>query len=661
MMVPSGAGDTSRLRLSVVGLVVVSLFAALVARLWYLQVMAAPTFQKVADQNGVRVVFSDAPRGRILDRQGRPLVDNQTTQAITLDRASAKKHPEVIARLGALAGMSASDVQKRISDPRFSQYKPVPVASGVDESKIIYVREHPDLFPGVEATQLPQRHYPYGTLAAHLLGYVGEINDIELAAKRKAGACTTTSDNPSDPGENCYRPGDTVGKAGVEAAYEADLRGQPGYTILEVDSKGRVLQTVRTVTPVQGHDVVLTIDLDIQRLAEESLQQGLDVARGTFDKSTKRDFAAPVGSIVVQDPRDGSLLAMASNPSYDPTQFVGGIKPADFAGLLDPARNSPLVDRADEGTYAPGSTFKLATATAALEKGMITPGSTVYDTGLYKVPGCVNGQQCGFKNAGGEALGVVDLRRAITASDDFYFYTQGANFWFRRGQFGSQPIQEQARAYGMGVRTGIPIPGEVGGRIADPETRKKLHDNNPKAYPEGNWFVGDNVNLAIGQGETAVTPLQLTQAYATFANGGTVYQPRVALRAVDQTGATIHDIPPVVARRIDLPPSVRQPILDGLVGVTSAARGTATGSFAGFNQSQFQVAGKTGTAQVNGKQDTALFVCFAPASNPQFAVTVVMEQAGFGGDAAAPVARRVLQGLSGQPVTPIGRGTSTVD
>ena len=659
-MMSSGL-DTPRLRLSVVGIVVLSLFAALVARLWYLQVMAAPTFQKVAEQNGVRVVFEEAPRGRILDRQGRVLVDNVVSQAITLDRASAKKHPDVVPRLAALLGMTASDVQKRIDDPRFSQYKPVPVRTGVDQASVIYVREHQESFPGVEAAEIPERHYPFGTLAAHLLGYVGEINDVELAAKRKAGACTSTTDNTSDPGQNCYRPGDTVGKAGVEAAYEADLRGQPGYTVLEVDSKGRVLQTLKTVPPVQGHDLVLTLDLDVQKLAEESLQQGLDVARATFDKSTKRNFAAPVGSVVVQDPRDGSILAMASNPSYDPTQFVGGISPANFTSLLDPAKNSPLVDRADEGTYAPGSTFKLATATAALEKGLITPGTTVNDTGLYKVPGCASGQQCGFKNAGGEALGIVDLRRAITASDDFYFYTQGANFWFRRGQFGTQPIQDQARAYGMGVKTGIPLPGEVGGRIADPDTRKRLHDSNPKAYPEGNWFVGDNVNLAIGQGETAITPLQLTQAYATFANGGTVYQPRVALKVIDQSGATVHDVLPLVTRKIDLPDAVRQPILDGLIGVTSAPRGTATGSFGGFNQAQFQVAGKTGTAQVNGKQDTALFVSFAPANNPQFVVTVVMEQAGFGGDAAAPVARRILQGVSGQQVTPIGRGTSTVD
>ncbi len=557
--------------------------------------------------------------------------------------------------------MTTGEVQTRISDPRFSQYKPVPVKTDVDETTVIDVREHQESFPGVEAAQIPERSYPYGPLAGHLLGYVGAINDTELAAKRKAGACTSTSDNTSDPGQDCYRPGDTVGKAGVEAAYEADLRGQPGYTILEVDSKGRVLQTLKTVPPVQGHDLVVTVDLDVQRLAEESLQQGLDVARATFDKSTKRDFAAPVGSVVVQDPRDGSILAMASNPSYDPSVFVGGIKPADFSALLDPGHNSPLVDRADEGTYAPGSTFKLATATAALEKGLITPGSTVYDTGFYKVPGCTNGQQCGFRNAGGEALGVVDLRRAITASDDFYFYTQGANFWFRRGQMGTQPIQDQARAYGMGVPTGIPLPGERGGRIADPDTRKKLHDSNPKAYPEGGWFVGDNVNLAIGQGETAITPLQLTEAYATFANGGTVYQPRVAVKAVDQSGASVHDIPPIVTRRLDLPDSVRRPILDGLIGVTSAARGTAAGSFAGFNQANFQVAGKTGTAQVNGKQDTALFVAFAPAASPQFVVTVVMEQAGFGGDAAAPVVRRILQGVSGQPVTPIGRGTSTVD
>ena len=629
---------TSRLRLGVVGIVVLSLFAALLARLWYLQVLAAPTFRVAATANEVRLVYDEAPRGRILDRNGKVLVDNRVAQAITLARADARRHPEVVDRLAVLLGMSDTDVNGRIADPRFTPYKPVPIAVDVDKAKLVYIREHQGDFPGVDISQFPERSYPNGTLGAHLVGYVGEINDAELADRKGKG----------------YRPGDSIGKSGVEQTYESDLRGQPGLSKLEVDAHGRVLRSLGTRPAVQGHDLRLTADLDVQRLAEESLAQGLDAARHTYDRASRKDFAAPAGAVVVMDPRDGSILALASNPSFDPASFVNGIRPDVFAGLQSPDSHFPLNDRAIQGLYSPGSTFKLATAIAALEKSVVTPSTTYNDTGVFHLPHCAG--KCTFRNALGEAHGRVALQRAITVSSDFYFYTLGAAFWSGRGSVGDSAIQDVARSLSLGERTGIALPAEAKGLIPDPENRKRRHDANPKAFPNGQWFIGDNVNMAIGQGEVSITPLQLANAYATFANGGTVFQPRVAERVVSQSGAVVRELAPVVNRRVGLPAAVRDPVMAGLRGVPADPQGTGRAAFQGFDLGAFPVAGKTGTAQIVGSQDTALFVAMAPAGDPRYVVAAVMEESGFGGEAAAPVVRRILQGIAGQRVDPAGRG-----
>jgi penicillin-binding protein 2 len=435
------------------------------------------------------------------------------------------------------------------------------------------------------------------------------------------------------------------------------LRGKPGRTVVEVDPKGTVLRRLEHEDPVQGHDLYLTLDANVQKVAEESLAQGLKVASNSFDRTGNgKHFVAPAGAVTVLDPRDGSVVAMASYPSYDPNQFVNGISTANFAALQDPASNYPLTNRAISGQYAPGSTFKLATAVAALKAGVVNPGTTFPDNGTYVIPNCKG--HCSFRNAMGEVYGRVPLSRAITVSSDVYFYNVGAQFWFQRSRVGDAAIQDTARMFGLGVKTGIPLAGESVGRVSDPKTRAKLHDKNPKAFPEGNWFVGDNVIMAIGQGETVVTPLQLANAYATFANGGTVWQPKLATKVVDGSGTTVQEFPAQANGKIDLPPEIRDPILAGLRGAVTDPKGTAYGAFRGFPLDRFTVAGKTGTAQVTGKQDTALFAGFAPADNPQYAISVVMEESGFGGTAAVPVARRVFDQLAGVTPGQIQLGTS---
>jgi penicillin-binding protein 2 len=634
MGAPVAPPDSARLRLSIVGVVVLSLFAALFARLWYLQVLDSEQFVQAATRNQVRLVYEEAPRGRVLDRQGRVLVDNRRSDAVTVQRDQAREHPEMLPKLAALLSLEQAELEKRIADVRYSLYKPVPVAEDVAEEIVVYLREHAAEFPGVAPTILARRVYRYGTIGSHLLGYIGEINDRELADRQAEG----------------YRLGDTIGKAGVELVHERDLRGVPGIVKHEVNSRGDVLRELGRRAPIPGNDVQLTIDIDVQQLVQESLQQGLEAARQTSDREDKRPFVAPAGAGVVLDPADGSVLAIASHPAYDPNQFVKGISHELFATLQDPASHYPLNNRAVMGQYAPGSTFKLVTAVAGMQTGMIGPNSSITDEGSFRVPNC-RGEKCTFRNAGGRSYGRVNLHRAVVVSSDVYFYWMGSRFWTERSRFGDG-MQGTARQFGFGSKTGIPLPTEKAGRVPDPETKRELHERYPEAFPEGRWFTGDSINMAIGQGEVVVTPMQLANAYASFANGGAVYQPRIAARVLDAHGKEVRQLAPNQIGSVDLPPSVRDPILQGLRGVVAREEGTAYAAFAGF-PGDFPVAGKTGTAQVRGKQDTAVFVAFAPYDNPRYAVVVFMEEAGFGGAAAAPVTRRILEGIAGQPPGPI--------
>ncbi|MBW3615577.1 MAG: hypothetical protein KY439_09770, partial [Actinobacteria bacterium] len=336
----------------------------------------------------------------------------------------------------------------------------------------------------------------------------------------------------------------------------------------------------------------------------------------------------------------------ASYPTYNPADFVNGIKPEVFAILTDPVNHFPLNNRAIQGQYAPGSTFKLITAVAAMQKGMIAGNTSITDGGSFRIPNC-RGERCVFRNAGNHPWGRVDLRRAISVSSDVYFYGVGARFWIERGRFGNG-IQETARLFGFAEKSGIPLASEKSGVIPDPERKKRLNEEKPQVFPEGRWFTGDNVNMSIGQGDVLVTPLQLANAYATFANGGTLFQPRLGL-----------DDPARPVREVGLTPAMRQPIVEGLLGAVSSEEGTASAAFAGFPHQSFPLAGKTGTAQVRGKQDSALFAAFGPVANPQYAIAVVLEEAGFGGSAAAPVARRIIEGTLGQPPAPVRLGSGS--
>ena len=640
------AAESPRLRLGVLAVVLFALFAALFARLWYLQVLSSEDYEQAAEANRIRVVQVEAPRGRVLDRNGTVLVDNRVSVVVTVDRVRFAELGErrSLAMLNRLAAemtrygspATVEELLDRVNDQRYSLYAPVPVAEDVTEELKIYVEEHAELFPSVAVERVAVRRYAFGSRAAHVIGYVGEINDEELE-ERVAKPKT-------------YERGDQIGKTGVERIYEDDLRGMPGQTVYEVDAQGRPVRILEDQSrpPIPGDDVWLTLDITTQAHTEALLAEALDAARKRRPSGNNPRNEATGGAAVVLDPRDGSVIAMASYPTYDPSDFVNGISSSRWGYLTDEANHFPINNRAIQGEYAPGSTFKLVTGYAAMANGIRGPHDTYNDTGSYRIDGC-RGEQCIFRNAGSTAYGIVDMARAMTVSSDAFFYDIGAKFWDSRGRLGEEAMQETARLFGLGQETGIPLPSEQSGRIPTPEQRKEQYDANPGLFAERNWYTGDNVNMAIGQGDVAVTPLQLANVYATFANGGTRFAPNIAFQITrgGNEDSVKRTIEPRINGTVEMDPTFRQVLLDGLIGVTTQPKGTATGVFDGFPHDTYPVAGKTGTAQVAGKADTALFAAFGPAHAPEYQVAVVMESSGFGSTSAAPVARKLFDVFAG--------------
>jgi penicillin-binding protein 2 len=396
----------------------------------------------------------------------------------------------------------------------------------------------------------------------------------------------------------------------------------------------------------------------VQRVAEDALAQTMAAAREVRNQAIRERFAtyaAPAGSVVVLEATTGSVVAMASNPTYDPNRFADGIPSDLYEALNDPANHYPLVNRAIQGQYAPGSTFKAVTSVAGLRSGAISPGSTVHDEGCIdlEVEGGV------FCNAGRQRHGYVDLPEALTVSSDVYFYTLGRRFWGnrRRGEPNGDAIQEEARRLGLGEPTGVALAGEAEGRVPDAAWKQAVHDERPDAFPYAEWLPGDNINLAVGQGDLLVTPLQLATAYQAIANGGTLFTPRLASHVQRTDGVVLREVAPRPKGDVGLPDGARDAILSGLRGAVTDDDGTATSVFSGFPFELVDVVGKTGTAEVTGKQDTSVFAAITPATpppgQPQYVVVALVEEGGFGADTAAPIVRRVVEGLNNLPLTPI--------
>jgi penicillin-binding protein 2 len=621
-----------QLRLTILLVVVGCLFAALFARLWFLQVINAPNAQVAAANNGVEEIYTPAPRGEVLDRSGRVLVGNVNEPVIEVQRQIAEQNPAMISRLAPLLGMTVTQLNTALNNLEYSPYAPVPVLPDATPQEILYVQENPGLFPGVTATTESVSTYSsMGVAAANIVGYVGRIDQSEYQKLKSKG----------------YLPNDQIGIAGVEATYESVLRGTPGVERVQVDSAGQVLAVLSSTPPVPGDNLVLTIDGRIQEAAENALQAGLVAARASTHNGVA--FPAPAGAAVVEDPQDGTVLALATDPDYNPEEFVGGISAAQYAAYQNPAANQPLLDRTIQGAYAPGSTFKLVTATAGLQYGLITPNSPFDDTGSIKI-----GNQT-FTNNDGEVLGVITLPTAITESSDNYFNAIGAELWdgyYSSRQFPEDALQQVANEYGLGDPSGIPLPGESSGLIPTPQSVALDYKLYPQDYATGTWYTGDSAQTAIGQFEDLVTPLQLANAYSTFANGGTLWEPRLAEEVKNAAGTVVKAYSSVRKGAVSLSAADRQAMLAGFQGVVQDPAGTAYGIFTG-PLANYDIAGKTGTAQVQGKQSTSVFTSFAPATNPQYEVTAILEQAGYGADVAGPVVRQIYDALYNLPAQPV--------
>lgn len=611
---------------------------ALSFRLWYLQVLSAPeAAQKVATQS-LRTVYDEAPRGRILDRNGEVLVDNKSVLTITYDTKEETNRALVVTRLAWLLNIPQAEIRKKISAAGASPLAPVTIATDVTEEAVIFIRERQVEFPGVSAGYELIREYPHGSLAAHILGYVGEINESELESRKDRG----------------YHPGDAIGKEGIERYYERQLRGTSGKTVYEINADREITRVVSRTDPVAGNDVQLTIDVGAQLVAEESLAQGILLARATFDgdKVRPRLFKAPGGAAVVLDPSDGSVIALASFPTFAPSMFSGGIS-QDAFDALQSDQSAPLYNRAVLGLYAPGSTFKLVSAVAGLADGVIRPETQIADPKGY-----IEIADQKYYNAGKKAMGTMSLVPALTQSSDVFFYSIGRDIWEGVGG-DTHAVQNVAKSFGFGETTGIELPEPAPpGLVPDDKTRKAQYEANPGAFLTDKWFTGDNTNLAVGQSDLLVSPLQLANAYATFANGGSLFRPHLGgqiLKGVE----VVDSVKPQVVSRLNFDPALRDPIVEGLSGVISSRAGTAHGAFGGFPTDKVSIAGKTGTAQREGKQDTAVFACFLPVEQPRYAISVIVEEAGFGGQTAAPIARRIIDYLVGLPMQPVHLQTPT--
>ena len=596
-------------RFAALGLIVLLVLSLLLVRLWTMQVLSGETYAAQAENNRVREIPIDAPRGRILDRKGRPLVTNRAALAVMVD-PSVKSDEALIADLSTLLGIPVDEIQERLASVKEVALKPRIVALDVPMTAVAYIEEHSEKFDGVNVEVVAVRDYPNGSIGAHVLGYTGEINEAELKAEDLSG----------------YRLGDTVGKSGAERQFETVLQGDRGVRRLEVDARGRLKGVIEEIDPVPGRDIRLTIDLDVQKIAEEALA-------GALEEAHKQDFPkARAGAAVAMDVRTGEILAMASAPTFDPEMFTGGISSKKWKELTSKESEYPLNDRALMSAYPPASTFKLVTGAAALKTGTAGEWSTFNCAGKWTGMGEQWKKYC-WDHSG---HGTVSFRRGIAESCDTVFYEIGYEFYKR----GKEELQKVARTLGYGAKTGIDLPGEVSGRVPDAAWKKKFNEN----YPEwAGWLPGDTVNMAIGQGDMLATPLQVVNAYAAVANGGTLLKPHVLDVVLDAEGKpTSLKGERSEIRKVKLSKGQLGVLQRGLLDVTTD--GTAQTVFRGFGES---VAGKTGTAQVYKKDDYAWFVGYAPAEKPKYAVVVLVEQGGHGGSVAGPAARQILGKLLG--------------
>jgi len=679
-------GERRVSRTAVLGTVAAILGGILCIRLWFLQAVDAPGLEERVREVRTRTVKLTPERGRIFDLEGRIVADNERVLTVTIDRqvvARPLARQQMWNRLSGALGLSFEQLEERYKSKRYDQLQPAPLKEDIDESLAVFLRERSEDYPGVDVREDWRREYPYAPVASHVVGFLGAIRESELEYYRNLG----------------YDPDARVGQFGVEQTYEPVLRGTPGYVKYEVDSRGRILRQLERREPIPGNDVQLSVDLDMQQFTEQALQTEIRARRRTeaptvlaFGEPDPRYpeavfYKAPAGSSVVMNHETGEVLAMASYPNFDNRWFNAGISSEKFQQLF-PRTDDPdlsiLVNRAISGRYNLGSTFKPFVAFAALNTGQL-PGGTSYsllDEGTYKLQSipeerCQLNVKCVFKNAncGNGApckYGRVNVVDSLAVSSDVFFYKIGEQIFTERG---NRPVlEEQVRLFGFGSPTEIDLPYEFTGTIPSRLLKERLAESGAIAKEEGEgYYVGDNVQFAIGQGLLSATPLQLAVAYGTLANGGKVVRPRVVRAiwtpgtpdgkpgAVDlRAGTVLRDFSaPQVIRDIGLREEVRDPIVRGLTRVINGPgkrydfyhATTGEKLFRSYPKATLPIAGKTGTAQGAGNlpwNDSSAFAAFSKDPSKPYTASTYIEKAGFGSRAAAPVVKCVFTALAGK-------------
>lgn len=567
----------------------VLVIAVLIGRAAYLQIYQGEYYAGLADGNRIRIVPSMAPRGTFYDRNGELLVTNRPGFSVSLLPLTAPISDDVIDRLSDLLKVPTDEIKTKIAG--HSGFNPIRIKTDVTPDIVSIIEEQKSQYPGVVIEVTPIRDYILKQEGAHTFGYVSEINDTELEKMKDEG----------------YKSGDIIGKFGLEKVYDKELRGENGGQQVEVDVSGKPVQILGRKEPVPGDDLELTIDINLQQAAEKAVDEQLT------------QIGAHAAAAVVMNPQTGEILAMVSRPAFDPNLFAHGISSKDWNQLNNNPYH-PMDNKTITGEYPPGSTFKIVTGTAALTEGVVTPDEQIFDSGHHWI--------IPKGNADGEALGWLNFRTALAHSDNVYFYEMG-------NRLGIDRLEKYARMFGLGAKTGIDLPYEATGLVANRRYKEKNFD-------DGEWYLSETFDAAIGQGFNLVTPLQAAMVMGEIAADGKRYKPHVVNRIIAPDGSVVKDFQPELLSQLDVPEEDIKLVQDGLHDVTKY--GTAASSFCGFT---VDIAGKTGTAENSQGRDHGWFVAYGPFDNPNIVVAVIVENGGYGSQSAVPIGRKILEAAFG--------------
>lgn len=587
-----------RQRLALLTTIVLCLFGILVLKLSYLQIVKGNYYRKISEHNRIRLIPIPAPRGMIFDRNGQLLARDIPSFDISLIQLglSKKTIDQTLINLNKIISFDIEAAKKSIMCKGTRPFEPATIIPDVSQEVLAMVAEKSLDLPGVIIHVSLKRSYTYGNLCSHLLGYLGEVSEADLRDKKEYG----------------YKYGDLIGKSGIEKTYNHFLRGRDGGKQIEVDVKGRQLRVLGEMEPVPGNNLTLSIDSHLQEIADSAMGE-------------------KNGAVVVLNAKNGEILAMVSKPTFDPNMFLGRMSSSQARKLFTDERY-PLLNRAIQAQYAPGSVFKIIVTACALENDMLDLNDTFICDGIYWL-----GKQrfiCFQKEQHGQ-IGIID---ALARSCNIFFYQLGI-------RLGVDKLSDFAMRLGLGKKTDIDLPNEKSGLVPTRSWKKRVRKED--------WYSGNTVNLSIGQGHILVTPLQIANAISAIVNGGNVFVPHIVKKMVDSSGNT-KILNPKIANLVPLSPQHREIINQGLEAVVN--RGTGLDAYIPW----MRVGGKTGTAQNPKGEDHAWFVCYTPVDNPKVVVAVIVEHGGKGGLAAAPVARTILQGIDWKGLDEKGRGNGKV-